>query len=93
VKPHQVASVTGASGGIGRAAAEGLADARRTALVGHLRGEAAAGDVVAAEAAGGRAFAPGQLDAVDLAGLVAYLASPAPGRVEGQVIRTTGGIA
>ncbi|MEU2310215.1 hypothetical protein [Streptomyces misionensis] len=92
MKPHQVASVTGASGGIGRAAAEGLADARRTALVGHLR-EAAAGDVVAAEAAGGRAFAPGQLDAVDLAGLVAYLASPAPGRVEGQVIRTTGGIA
>ncbi|WNE95410.1 SDR family NAD(P)-dependent oxidoreductase [Streptomyces luomodiensis] len=52
-----MAIVTGASGGIGRATAEGLADAGLTALVDHLRGDAVAGDVVAAEAAGGKAFA------------------------------------
>ncbi|SPL99065.1 unnamed protein product [[Actinomadura] parvosata subsp. kistnae] len=33
MEPDQVAVVAGASGGIGRATAEGLADARRTALV------------------------------------------------------------
>ncbi|MEU4897239.1 SDR family oxidoreductase [Streptomyces sp. NPDC044780] len=34
-----------------------------------------------------------RLGTVDLAGLVAYLAAPASGRLNGQVISTNGGIA